>query len=119
MRPDQPPVTAPVTQLCPCSSRHSPPVTPAELDVHHAPPKSWPLAAGATRKVVSVCATTHRRCHRLLNAYVHAGGEPTRAVLNGFRPIERDLAAYAWANADHSGPDHLPYTLDSGETDHG
>lgn len=107
------------SQFCPCTSRHSPPITAAEVDVHHAPPKSWPLAPGGTRKVVSICATTHRRCHRLLNLYVHAGGTPALEVIKGFRPIERELAAYSWDNADHSGPGHLPYTLDSGETPDG
>lgn len=106
-------MSAPV-QLCPCSSRHSPPITAAETDVHHSPPKSWPLAPGAVRKTVTVCATTHRRCHRLLNAYVHAGGPPALALQATFRRLERDLAAYAWANADHSGPGHLPYTLSDG-----
>lgn len=103
------------TQPCPCSARHSPPITTAEVDVHHSPPKSWPLAADGTRKIVTVCATTHRRCHRLLNLYVHAGGPPAHAVLAGFRPLERELAQWAWDNADHSGPGHLPYTLDSEE----
>lgn len=111
----------PRTQLCPCSARHSPPITDAELDVHHSPPKSWPLAKDevgnvvGVRKVVTVCATTHRRAHRLLNAYVHAGSIPARAVLAQFRAIELELAAWAWANADHSGPAHLPYTLTGGD----
>lgn len=99
---------------CPCSGHHSPPITEAECDVHHSPPQSWSLAPGGVRKVVKVCATTHRRCHRLLNAYVHAGGLPAKAVLAGFRPIELALAAYAWANADHTGTGHLPYTLVDG-----
>jgi len=68
--------------------------------------------------VVTICCCCHRRCHRLLNAYVHAGGTPDKATLAHFRPLELELAAYAWATADHSGPGHLPYTLDSGE-DHG
>lgn len=105
-----------MTQPCPCSSRHSPPITESETDVHHAPPQSWPLAPGGVRKVVTVCANTHRRCHRLLNLYVHAGGTPTATKLLEFRPLERELAAYAWANTDHTGTGHLPYTLSDGGT---
>lgn len=74
------------------------------------------MAPGAVRRVDHVCANTHRRIHHLFNLYVHAGGKPSASVLRLFRPIERELAAYAWANADHSGPGHLPYTLSSGET---
>lgn len=96
---------------CSCTRRHSPPVTESECDDHHSPPKSWPLAPGAVRRIDHVCANTHRRIHALFNLYVHAGGEPDAVVLAKFRPIERELATYAWAHADHSGPGHLPYTL--------
>lgn len=101
---------------CPCTGRHSPPVTENECDDHHSPPKSWPLAAGASRRIDHLCANTHRRIHHLFNLYVHVGGQPPATALRPFRPLERELAAYAWANADHSGTGHLPYTLDSGET---
>lgn len=101
---------------CPCSKRHSPPVTEAEIDLHHSPAQSWPLAPGAVRRVDHLCANTHRRVHHLFNLYVHAGGEPAAAVLRQFKPLELELAAYAWANADHSGPGHLPYTLADGST---
>lgn len=72
------------------------------------------MAAGSIRRVDHLCANTHRRVHHLFNLYVHANGAPPAAVLQSFRKIERDLAAYAWTNADHSGPGHLPYTIASG-----
>jgi hypothetical protein len=109
-------VSGPVTQLCPCSSRHSPPITEAELDWHHAPPLSWPLALGGGTRKVRVCVCCHRRAHRLLNLYVHNDGPPSKADLRQFRPIERELAQWSWDNADHNGPVHLPYTLDGGES---
>lgn len=102
-------VTTP--QLCACSGKHSPPITAAEIDVHHVPPSSFPLAPDGVRLTVRICVCCHRRCHRLLNLYVHARGTPPRSVLAQFRPLERELAAYAWANADHTRPGHLPYTL--------
>lgn len=97
-------------QPCPCSNRHSPPITEAETDVHHYPPLSWPMVDPSLRKTIRACATTHRRFHRLLNLYVHLGGPPPKSALRGFRPIELDAAAYAWEHADHSGSNHLPYT---------
>lgn len=112
------PGAGPTAQLCPCSSRHSPPITAAEIDEHHYPPKSWPLAPGGIRVVISVCVTTHRRCHRLHNLYVHHGGTPPAADLRAFRAIELQVGADAWANADHSGPNHLPYTLEPGDANH-
>ena len=103
-----------MTQLCACSNHHSPPVTEAEIDLHHYPAQSWPLAAGAVRKTIRICCGCHRRAHRLLNLFVHAGGEPAPSVLKQFRPIEVELARYSWANADHSGPGHQPYTISDG-----
>ena len=102
-----------VPQWCPCARRHTPPITKAETDKHHSPPQSYPTKPGAIRRVDRVCVATHRRIHRLLNLYVRAGGTPPKAVLKGFRPIELELAAYSWANADHTGG-RLPYTLADG-----
>lgn len=102
--------------VCPCTTRHVPAITSAECDDHHYPPKSWPMVDPMARKVIRICVTTHRRCHRLHNLYVHHDGLPPAAALRGFRPIELEIAAYAWANADHSGPNHLPYTLTHQET---
>jgi hypothetical protein len=94
-----------VPQLCPCSLRHSPPITEAECDEHHVVPKSWPLRPGVlVRRKVRLCANAHRRAHTLYNLYVVHGGEPPAHELRKFPLLIRDLAVEAWRDADHSAP---------------
>jgi len=45
---------------------------------------------------VEVCPTTHRQIHRLIDAYVVAGGEPAGAVLRNYNELTRRLALMAW-----------------------
>lgn len=66
---------------------------------------------GGTRRTDRLCATAHRRVHRLLNLYVENEGDLSPADLHPFRPIELELAKWSWENADHNGPAPLPRTL--------
>ena len=84
------------------------------MDLPHGPAQPWPWAARAARTTLVLCCGCHRRAHRLLTLFVHAGVEPAPSVLKQVRPIEVELARYSWANADHSGPGHLPYTISDG-----
>lgn len=100
-------MTAP--QICPCSKRHSPPVTLAECDWHHSPPRSFPLRAGATHQRVRLCAQAHRLEHSILNLFVANDGEPPKAALRRFPPVLIELARQAWADSDHTST--LPRTI--------
>jgi hypothetical protein len=103
-------------RACACTSRHSPPAEPV-LEVHHVVPRSWggtdtsPASIGPGRNTVTVCPTTHFLVHAVLNLYVHAGGEPPRAVLARFPRYARRLAALGWDNRPDGHP--TPFTAAS------
>jgi len=104
-------VPLPHAQPCPCSRRHSPPITAAETDIHHSPPKSWALRdpmSGDTRVKVRLCPNAHRLEHHVLNLFVAHDGEPPKRELRRFPRVLVDLARQAWADADHTLP--LPRT---------
>jgi len=68
------------------------------------------LAPGVdSRHLTRLCANAHRLAHDCLEEWRKAGGQPPLSKVRRFPPICRDLAAQAWADADHSGP--LPRTL--------
>ena len=89
---------------CECVSYHSP--RAYVPNHHHVLPVSW---GGPTveANLVWLCPNSHTAVHDLLNAYVHAGGEPDSEVLAHFNTHVRDLAARAW---DQRPSDHPPYT---------
>lgn len=91
-------------QPCPCSTRHSPPINLAVTDLHHAPPSSYPMAAGAVRETVRLCANAHRLAHDALEDYRRAGGKPAASVLRRYPAIVRELAETTWARTDHTRP---------------
>lgn len=93
---------------CPCTGRHSPPITEAECDDHHSPPRAWPLKPGGERVVFHACANSHRRAHTLTNRYRELGGPPPAKELRRYSAYVRRIAAHTWANADTSKP--LPRT---------
>lgn len=81
--------------ICPCSKRHSPPITEAETDLHHSPPKSWalrdPMGGKDARQVVRLCAQAHRLEHSILNLFAQHEGAPPKAALHRFPPVLVDL----------------------------
>jgi len=90
---------------CPCAMTHGPGAyVPAR---HHILPQSW---GGPTEpdNLIYICPNSHTAVHQLLNAYVHAGGEPAWSVLQHYNALVRDLAARAWVQRPS---DHPPYTL--------
>ncbi|MGZ4663577.1 MAG: HNH endonuclease [Frankiaceae bacterium] len=79
---------------CQCVRQHSP--SAYVPNVHHAIPQSW---GGQTTpdNLVVLCPNSHTATHRLIDAYVRAGGDPGPVVRRGYNRLVRDLAARAWA----------------------
>lgn len=65
-------------------------------NAHHIVPQSW---GGLTEpgNLVELCPNSHTAVHRLIDAYVRAGGQPPKAVLKPYNSYVRTLAARAWA----------------------
>lgn len=80
--------------ICLCVARH----TPAAYvpNRHHILPKSWG-GLTTTANLITICPNAHSAVHRLLDAYVKAGGLPDTTTRRGYSPFVRDLAARAWA----------------------
>ena len=98
---------------CQCVSVHCP--SAYVPNHHHVLPQSW---GGQTTEenMVWLCPNSHTAVHQLLNAYVHAGGEPDGAVLMHYNEHVQELAARAW---EQRPSDHPPYTIaHSTEGDH-
>jgi hypothetical protein len=93
---------------CPCSRRHSPPITEAECDVHHSPPKTYPLILGAEVVKVRLCANAHRIEHHLLNE-LRDTGVISAASRRRFPRVLVDMALAAWDKTDVTLP--VPRTL--------
>jgi hypothetical protein len=79
--------------ICSIHRYHSP--QPHSLDSHHVIPRAWGGPDVSTNRV-TLCPTSHRNTHVLLDAYLDADGPPPWAILGTFGPGERDLAALAW-----------------------
>lgn len=90
---------------CVCVGQHVPEVhAPA---THHIVPLSWGGPNVEANKVV-LCPTTHENVHKLLNAYVHAGGVPDWSIRRQYSVYTRTLAQRAWDNRPNDKP---PYTV--------
>lgn len=90
---------------CPCVAEHRP--ASYVPNRHHILPQSWGGQSVAAN-LIDICPNTHTSTHRLLNAYVHAGGQPPWEVLQHYNALTRDLAARAW---EQRPSEHPPYTL--------
>ena len=87
---------------CKCVRLHAPGDPPIEL--HHSPPKSYPLLAGSVRTLYPLCSNAHGIQHRLLN--LMRAGDPHPP---GFSKFHRQIAANTWANTDTTQP--VPHTF--------
>lgn len=77
--------------------------------MHHVLPQSWGGQSVAAN-LVPLCPNSHTATHRLIDAYVHAGGVPPNPVLHTYNPFVRDLAARAWAGRpEHPTPTSLEH----------
>lgn len=93
------------TAACPCVAEHRP--ASYVTNRHHIIPESWGGPSVADN-LIDICPNTHTATHRLINAYIHAGGTPSWDVQQHYNALARDLAARAWAGRPS---DHPPYTL--------
>lgn len=87
---------------------------------HHVPPKSWRLVMLQLNPDVDqswwtvepLCGLCHDEWHTLLNAFVHAKGEPPKSVTRTYSRYLLAQVHQVWANRPPDGP--TPYTLSSG-----
>lgn len=100
-------MTSPVPPVCRCVTKHSP--AAYVVNLHHVLPQSWG-GQTITSNLVPLCPNSHTATHRLIDAYVHAGGDPGPAVRKGYSRYVQQLAARAWAGRPpHPTPTSLEH----------
>jgi len=79
---------------CACVAKHSP--TAYVTASHHVLPKAW-NGQTVPSNLVPLCPNSHTAVHKLLDAYVKAGGLPDWRLRQHYSAYVRALAGRAWA----------------------